>query len=174
MLERYLPQGCIDKEEMDLKSIIRSSWRKLVDFAESVTDSLAEVQGSFKTQLLRDVREFTSDVAAFRRSFVAEGPMVAGIEPAEAVERLKRFSDEYEMRARKYEVYSGGEALFALKTTVYPELTSTKKELTLLEQLYGKWRRSSTLSPAAAPPPRCSVCDLLGLPLLLAALYATC
>ena len=31
MLERYLPEGCIDKEEMDTKSIMRSAWRKLVD-----------------------------------------------------------------------------------------------------------------------------------------------
>jgi hypothetical protein len=29
MLENYLPPGCMDKEEMDLRSVLRSSWRKV-------------------------------------------------------------------------------------------------------------------------------------------------
>ena len=48
MLERYLPSGYMEKTEMDQKSILRSSWRKLSDYAEQVTDKLGDVQGKFK------------------------------------------------------------------------------------------------------------------------------
>jgi dynein heavy chain len=37
MLESYLPGGYMDTEEMDAKSVIRSTWRKLVDHAEQVS-----------------------------------------------------------------------------------------------------------------------------------------
>lgn len=38
---------------------------------------------------------------------------------------------------RKYTTYSGGEQLFGLTVTEYPELVRTKKELGLLQKLYG-------------------------------------
>ena len=56
MLEQYLPGGVMEKEEMDQRSILRSQWVRLVDFAEEVTDRLSEVQGTFKRQLTHDVR----------------------------------------------------------------------------------------------------------------------
>ena len=38
----------------------------MVEKAEAVTDNLNMLQLKFKRQLLRDVREFQDDVAAFR------------------------------------------------------------------------------------------------------------
>lgn len=38
---------------------------------------------------------------------------------------------------RRYTTYSGGEQLFGLTVTEYPELARTKKELGLLQKLYG-------------------------------------
>ncbi len=137
MLESYLPGGYMDKDEMDQKSVIRSSWRKLVDFAEEVTDRLSGIQGKFKKQLMTDVKAFAVDVQQFRAVYVAKGPMVPGLKPREAVERLKKFKEDFEVRARKLEAFSAGEELFALRRTEYPELTKTKKELGLLDQLYG-------------------------------------
>ncbi|DBA03213.1 TPA: hypothetical protein N0F65_003933 [Lagenidium giganteum] len=137
MLEHFLPGGYMDKEEMDQKSVIRSSWRKLVDYAEDVTDNLSEVQGIFKKQLIKDVKDFQVDILQFRCDYNDNGPMVSGLQPAEAVERLKRFKDLLLIRERKLEVYSAGEELFGMRPTEYPELVRTKKELTLLDQLYG-------------------------------------
>lgn len=137
MLEQYLPGGYIDKEEMDQKSIIRSSWRKLVDYAEDVTDALGEVQGKFKKQLMKDVKDFQSEVLVFQQDYAENGPMVSGLKPADAVARLHRFKDELMLRERKLDVYGAGEELFALRTTIYPELVQVKKELTLLDELYG-------------------------------------
>lgn len=137
MLEHFLPGGYMDKEEMDQKSVIRSSWRKLVDYAEEVTDNLSDVQGIFKKQLIKDVKDFQVDILQFRCDYNENGPMVSGLQPAEAVERLKRFKDLILTRERKLEVYSAGEELFGMRPTEYPELVRTKKELALLDQLYG-------------------------------------
>jgi dynein heavy chain len=44
LLEAYVPGTLVDKDEMDQKSIIRNNWRKLVEFAETITDNLNSVQ----------------------------------------------------------------------------------------------------------------------------------
>ncbi|KDO29332.1 hypothetical protein SPRG_05868 [Saprolegnia parasitica CBS 223.65] len=137
MLEHFLPGGYMDKEEMDQKSVVRSTWRKLVDYAEEVTDNLSEVQGKFKKQLTKDVKEFQADAISFRAEYSTNGPMVSGLKPSEAVERLGRFKELLALRDRKLEVYAAGEELFGMRPTEYPELTKTRKELALLDQLYG-------------------------------------
>jgi hypothetical protein len=63
--------------------------------------------------------------------------MLQGIEPMVAVERLKRFREEYRMRERKYLLYQVGEEIFALASTDYPDLKVTEKELKLSDQLFG-------------------------------------
>ena len=47
---------------MDQKSVIRSNWRKLSDYAEEISDTLSSIQGNFKKTLIADVRDFTDDV----------------------------------------------------------------------------------------------------------------
>lgn len=44
-----------------------------------------------------------------------------------------RFDDIW----RRYQTYSGGEELFGMAVTEYPDLTQTRKELNLLQKLYG-------------------------------------
>ena len=140
LLENYLPEGFIDQLELDEKSMLRVNWRKLVELAESVTDEIAGLQGGFKKKLLADVKSFVVDVVNFRNDYLANGPMVKGISPVEAMDRLRRYTDEFELRQRKYELYSGGEELFALKKTEYPELEATGKEIDLLQKLYNLYR----------------------------------
>lgn len=137
MLEYYLPDGFMEKEEMDQKSVLRSNWRKLIHHAEARTDELSKTQAGFKRGLLRDIKEFIVDVKHFREDYMANGPMVIGIPPVEAVERLNRYKEEYKIRERKFELYASGEELFALPKTTYPELEATKKELQLQDKLFG-------------------------------------
>ncbi|KAJ0399007.1 hypothetical protein P43SY_008327 [Pythium insidiosum] len=137
MLEYYLPDGFMEKEEMDQKSVLRSNWRKLIHHAEQRTDELSRTQAGFKRGLLRDIKEFIVDVKHFREDYLANGPMVIGIPPSEAVERLNRYKEEYKIRERKFELYASGEELFALPKTTYPELEATKKELQLQDKLFG-------------------------------------
>jgi len=136
MLERFVGSQGLGDQENDNKEVLRYRWECLVDYAERVTDELGELQESFKRKLLREIKEFVNDVIVFRNEFVANGPMVPGISPKVAVDRLRRFHEEYEIRERKFNLYRNGEELFALQHTMYPELVKTKKELVLLDQLY--------------------------------------
>ena len=124
--------GIVDKEEMDQKSVIRSNWRKLSDYAEEISDTLSSIQGNFKKTLIADVRDFTDDVRSFRQRYVQYGPGVPGINAKEAVVRLKRFKDEYERIVN--EKFMPVERTFAIRRTDYGELTKTKRigSLTLL------------------------------------------
>jgi len=60
------------------------------------------------------INELVKDVQEFRVKFEKEGPMVPGIEPKEALNRLRMFSDEYSIRKRKFDSYFAGETLFGL------------------------------------------------------------
>lgn len=136
MLESYLPPGFMEKEEIDKKTVLRTNWKKLLKQAETRTEELSKAQLRYKRQLLRDIKEFKLDVQNFREDFLRNGPMVDGINPNDAVERLSRFKEEYKIRERKMESYLGGEELFALPLTDYPELVQTQKELKLADQLF--------------------------------------
>ena len=63
--------------------------------------------------------------------------MVVGLHPREASERLVIFQAQFDELWSKYQTYSGGEQLFGLLVTEYPNLQSMRKELGLLQKLYG-------------------------------------
>jgi len=140
LLEMFLAEGYMTKEEMDMRAMLRNNWMKVRDKAEDVTEEIAGLQAGFRKKLLEDVKNFKNDVAAFRADYLKNGPMVKGIPPNEAQDRLRRFEDEFDIRNRKRELYCNGETLFALPLTEYPELDATEKELQLLAKLYGLYR----------------------------------
>lgn len=63
--------------------------------------------------------------------------MVAGVAPREASDRLVIFQNTFDILHKKYGTYTGGEHLFGLPVTDYPELLQIRKELNLLQKLYG-------------------------------------
>jgi len=136
MLESYLPAGFMEKEETDKKTVLRTNWKKLLKQAEVRTEELSKTQMKFKRQLLRDIKEFKIDVESFREDFLKNGPLVDGVPPGDAVDRLSRFKEEMKIRERKMDTYCGGEELFALPLTEYPSLLQTQKELKLADQLF--------------------------------------
>ena len=62
--------------------------------------------------------------------------MVAGVPPREASDRLINYQNRFDSLYRKFITYSGGEELFGLSVTPYPELQQIKIELNLLQKLY--------------------------------------
>ena len=54
----------------------------------------------------------------------------------DAVDRLSRFKEELKIRERKYELYRGGEEMFALENNEYPDLERTKKNVKIASQLF--------------------------------------
>ena len=77
----------------------------------------------------------------------------------DAVDRLSRFKEELSIRERKYELYRGGEEMFALSQQEYPDLERTKKEITMAAKLFdlyvdvirtiNKWKQMPWVSVAA-------------------------
>ena len=94
----------------------------------------------FKRQLLQDVRVFVAEVVDFRKDYLLNGPMAPGIGAQDAIDRLRRYHEELELLERRQFLYHGGQALFALPRTVFTELDSTKRELGLLDTLYGLYK----------------------------------
>ena len=136
ILDHYLPGGVINREELEQKSNMMATWRKVIEHADSVTDGLSAVQGTYKKQLIWDIRDFGMDIRAFRKDFEHYGPMVPGIKPQLALEKLKKYKEELVARERKMEMYKAGEELFALRPTRFTEVVKTRKDILLLDQLY--------------------------------------
>ena len=59
-----------------------------------------------------------------------------GIAPREASDRLAIYQAQFDELWRKFQTYSGGEELFGLDVTDYPDLHRIRKELNLLQKLY--------------------------------------
>lgn len=119
----------VPKEEAALVSDLRYGWRKLRKLAGDVADSLARLQAGFRRDLVKEVRAFVVDAKALRRDWDAAGPMVPGLDPLEAMDRLRKFQQMFEVRKRKWDNCSAGEVLFGLPVTQFPELEQTEKEV---------------------------------------------
>jgi len=63
--------------------------------------------------------------------------MVPGLHPREASECLSIFQAHFDELWAKFQTYSGGEQLFGLHVIDYPALQMVRKELGLLQKLYG-------------------------------------
>ncbi|KAB0360488.1 hypothetical protein FD754_004644 [Muntiacus muntjak] len=127
----------VTKEESEAVDTLRYSFNKLQSKAVSVQDELVQVQPKFKNSLLESVEIFREDVMNFAEAYEMEGPMVPNIPPQEASNRLQIFQANFDDLWRKFVTYSSGEQLFGLPVTDYEVLHKTRKELNLLQKLYG-------------------------------------
>ncbi|XP_071957073.1 dynein axonemal heavy chain 5-like [Antedon mediterranea] len=112
------------------------AWQKVAAQALQVQSHLLIIQPEFKSNLLEGVAQYQGKVQAFYSDYETSGPMVHGIPPTEASERLQLFQARFDELWRKYETYSGGEELFGLPITEYQDLQRINKELRLLQKLY--------------------------------------
>uniref|UniRef100_A0A8C3PI70 Uncharacterized protein n=2 Tax=Charadriiformes TaxID=8906 RepID=A0A8C3PI70_9CHAR len=113
------------------------AWKNLNTQALRVEDLLLKVQPDMKTDLLSGVQKFQMDTAEFYKDYDEKGPNEDNILPHEASDRLQIFQAKFDELWRKYISLSGGEELFGLPVTEYPELHKIKRELSLLQKLYG-------------------------------------
>ncbi|KAK9841874.1 hypothetical protein WJX81_008571 [Elliptochloris bilobata] len=134
LLVRY--EVRVAKEELDAVSDLKYAWKKLRKCASDASDQLASLQAGFRKDLVKEVAAFVLDARAFRTEWELQGPMVPGLDPMEAVDRLKKFQQLFEVRKRKWDSYASGEELFGLPVTQYEGLQQTEKELALLNRLY--------------------------------------
>ncbi|XP_078247829.1 dynein axonemal heavy chain 5 isoform X3 [Pogona vitticeps] len=135
MLNKY--ELLVAKEEMEKVDTLRYTWEKLLVRANEVQNELVALQPKFRGELISTVEIFVEDCDQFYLDYDKNGPMVAGLEPQEASDRLIMFQNRFENLYRKYVTYTGGEELFGLPVTQYPQLLEIKKQLNLLQKLYG-------------------------------------
>ncbi|KAH0618009.1 hypothetical protein JD844_016916 [Phrynosoma platyrhinos] len=134
MLNKY--ELLVAKEEMEKVDTLRYTWEKLLVRASEVQNELVALQPKFRGELISTVEIFVEDCDQFYLDYDTNGPMVAGLEPQEASDRLIMFQNRFDNLYRKYITYTGGEELFGLPVTQYPQLLEIKKQLNLLQKLY--------------------------------------
>lgn len=136
LLDLYLAGGITDKDEMDARSMLKGNWNQLILQAEIKGKELQQKQAIYLKKLKQNIKDFVKDVIEFRRDYEKNGPMVEGITPNDAMERLRRFQDEYDVKDKFYQINRRGEELFGLQKQQYPELEKTKAEINNLCKLY--------------------------------------
>ncbi|CAI9729037.1 dynein heavy chain 5, axonemal-like [Octopus vulgaris] len=109
---------------------------KLKTQSQEVQAKLLEIQPQFKSDLLTGCEVFSKSVTQFVAEYDSKGPMEPGIKPSEASDRLTICQSQFDELWSKFLTYSGGEELFGLTVTQYPDLHRIKRELTLLQRLY--------------------------------------
>uniref|UniRef100_A0A2K6PWZ9 Dynein axonemal heavy chain 5 n=1 Tax=Rhinopithecus roxellana TaxID=61622 RepID=A0A2K6PWZ9_RHIRO len=134
LLNRY--RLLIAREEMDKVDTLHYAWEKLLTRAGEVQNELVSLQPSFKKELISAVEIFLQDCHQFYLDYDLNGPMASGLKPQEASDRLVMFQNQFDNIYRKYITYTGGEELFGLPVTQYPQLLEIKKQLNLLQKIY--------------------------------------
>uniref|UniRef100_A0A8C3PTP3 Dynein axonemal heavy chain 5 n=1 Tax=Calidris pygmaea TaxID=425635 RepID=A0A8C3PTP3_9CHAR len=134
MLNKY--DLLVAKEETEKVDTLHYTWEKLLVRANEVQNELIALQPNFRGELISTVKTFTEDCVQFYSDYDQYGPMVVGLEPQEASDRLTMFQNRFDNLFRRYITCTGGEDLFGLPVTQYPQLLEIKKQLNLLQKLY--------------------------------------
>uniref|UniRef100_A0A8D2ZST3 Dynein, axonemal, heavy chain 5 n=1 Tax=Scophthalmus maximus TaxID=52904 RepID=A0A8D2ZST3_SCOMX len=135
MLHKY--DLSVAKEEADKVDTLRYTWEKLLSRNTEVQNELVALQPNFRGELVSNVATFLEDCQHFYQDYDKDGPMVVGLAPQDASDRLIMFQNRFDNLFRKYITYTGGEELFGLPATQHPQLLEIRKQLALLQKLYG-------------------------------------
>ncbi|XP_047444882.1 dynein axonemal heavy chain 8-like [Mugil cephalus] len=135
ILSKY--EADVTKREAEGVYNLRHFFTKLQSKARSVQDELVHMQPKFKQNLLEGVAVFQNKVGTFMEQYESEGPMADGIPPQEASRRLRVSQAAFEGLWKNFNTYTSGEQLLGLPVTEYKCLVTKKKELDLLQKLYG-------------------------------------
>ncbi|XP_037128984.1 dynein heavy chain 5, axonemal isoform X2 [Syngnathus acus] len=135
MLHKY--ELSVAKEEADKVDTLRYMWEKLLLRSTEVQNELIALQPKFRSELFTNVQIFMEDCQQFYVDYNKDGPMVVGLAPQDASDRLIMYQNRFDNLFRKYITYTGGEELFGLPVTEHPELLEIRKQLSLLQKLYG-------------------------------------
>ncbi|XP_039662328.1 dynein heavy chain 5, axonemal isoform X2 [Perca fluviatilis] len=135
MLHKY--ELSVAKEEADKVDTLRYTWEKLLSRSTEIQNELVALQPNFRGELISNVETFLEDCQHFYQDYDKDGPMVVGLAPQDASDRLIMFQNRFDNLFRKYITYTGGEELFGLPVTQHPQLLEIRKQLALLQKLYG-------------------------------------
>ena len=126
----------IDAVEQERLDSMRFQWNKMTTASIEIGAHLVAIQPEFKKNLVGAVASFQGDQRNFISDYNIKGPMCEGIKPSEASDRLAVFEVRFTELWKRFVTYNGGEGLFGLVQSEYPQLQNIKKELNLLTKLY--------------------------------------
>ena len=126
----------IPPEEINMVDTLRYGKTKMANKSQSVSYNLLDLQPTMRGDLISQVAQFKVDAKNFVDEYNTMGPMVDGIPPKEASARVIQFGTKFEAIWARFLTYSGGEELFGMTVTDYPDIQRIKKELGLLQKLY--------------------------------------
>lgn len=134
MMKYQLP---VLQEESERVDTLRYSWTRLLHMAKQVQDHLISIQFDFKESLVTNITTYQRELNVYYNDYTTKGPMAPNVSPREASDRLVFYQNRFDTLWRQFNTYSGGEELFGLPVTDYPDLVRIRKELSLLQKLYG-------------------------------------
>ena len=116
----------VPAEELELSFTIRYNWTKLIEQANESLNILLQVQPVYRNNLEAEVREFSKQCNKFLISYRNEGPLILGLSPREASDRLFLFKSTFDALYKKFETCTGGQRLFGMPVITLPELEEIK------------------------------------------------
>ena len=134
----------LPKEETDTLFRLRPMWKELLALGQVRSSKLSHLQAGFRREVVRAVKSFSLEVMQFCNDFDMNGPMVAGLLPVEAQDRLKKYSTLFETKRETMKALQEREMLFSLVVTLYEDLSRVQSELGLLTLLYNLHSRVET------------------------------
>ncbi|CAG7714181.1 unnamed protein product [Allacma fusca] len=127
----------VPEEESNRADTLRLNYNKLLTRASEIQEKINSVQDANRRRLAESVVKFQADLKKYVVKYEAGGPMVEGLAPQDASDRLVTFQDEFDELFERYTMCNAGEKLFGLPEHDYPALNKLNKELALLQKLYG-------------------------------------
>ncbi|XP_055341393.1 dynein axonemal heavy chain 8-like isoform X2 [Paramacrobiotus metropolitanus] len=127
----------LPKAEIEAVDTLRYNFAKVIEKSHEMQTELLSMQPILKTEVVDGFKKFHYDSIEYVSDYDQNGPMQPGLTPAEASERLNIYQTRFDDLYRRYVIYSGGLEVFGQETSEYPELQRIKKELFLLQKLYG-------------------------------------
>ncbi|CAF3729197.1 unnamed protein product [Adineta steineri] len=131
----------VAREEIERSETLRYRWGRLQNRCATMTSYLLDIQPKYRSELLKNVKIFHEECKQFYSDYEQRGPTKPGLTPRESSDRQILFQSRVENLYKKYETYHGGEQLFAIPVTDYPQLDKIKKDLTLLQRLYSLYNK---------------------------------
>jgi dynein heavy chain len=134
----------LPKEETDMLFRLRLMWKELLALGQVRSSKLSHLQAGFRREVVRAVKSFSLEVMQFCNDFDMNGPMVAGLAPMEAKDRLNKYTALFGTKRDTMKALQEREMLFGLVVTEYEDLSRVQSELGLLTQLYDLHTRVET------------------------------
>ena len=133
-LDKYLVGN--STEHQDRMLVLRNKWRKLHFHAHEKRDAMSRIQHIYKKDVIDATNKFGVEMICFRNDFEVNGPLVDGITPNDAIERLKRFQRVLQDKMRRWQTNCSAMTVLGFQPQLYPQLARTARDIHNASMLY--------------------------------------